>query len=674
MKKVLENSKFISKSKNFLQLLLSNSNLVPENIKENKLNNTIKIRIINEYPKIKKVNYKILEILNQCKNIFLEEILIQLFETSIYSFFSQKKILKEKISGIAFDYFFKSFNFIEENYKNFNVNKIECLYHICYIKCFCSEITTLIINNYSNLQNEIDNFNTLISSKENPINKVIKLYILKSLNLLHFNNFEEFRSFNFYDNGIRWIEEFNIYDNESANILSFLFFNINQIEYYKKLKNEKNKTNFQNQNNDLISLINNSGFDNFYNFIINEYISKLQDNDFKETLFKQFTQNLTQLLPYFIALTENSIRILSIYLNYDIFTRKYNNLIQNLSSIEELEILLYSHKFTLMCSLLNQNSFYSKLTSLDIENTINTNFIPGGEPNDSILIQFSKDLEQHLISTNHTSPGAYVCSCGYFYTVGQCSLPTRISPCPICGLPIGGENHKLVERNGHFRVFYNQAQVDNITHRSYYKKMNYMLLSQYKNLVEEEKRKEVIGVKFVNKDFFLKRDKEVRGLSNISYRILNFIFYSCIFYSEVNDKNKFCCFVERNNNNRKIKEKINIMEMLKINWNILKDELATKGINFIQIYFNMIYPDIKNIFMNSTMMNTKENRASFEREINNYIENSFNTFQNYYQNYINSNNELLEIKNISTKSYLDETFQMMNIHFINISYYQNILL
>ena len=655
LKKVLENSKFISKSKNFLQLLLSNSNLVPENIKENKLNNTIKIRIINEYPKIKKVNYKILEILNQCKNIFLEEILIQLFETSIYSFFSQKKILKEKISGIAFDYFFKSFNFIEENYKNFNVNKIECLYHICYIKCFCSEITTLIINNYSNLQNEIDNFNTLISSKENPINKVIKLYILKSLNLLHFNNFEEFRSFNFYDNGIRWIEEFNIYDNESANILSFLFFNINQIEYYKKLKKEKNKTNFQNQNNDLISLINNSGFDNFYNFIINEYISKLQDNDFKETLFKQFTQNLTQLLPYFIALTENSIRILSIYLNYDIFTRKYNNLIQNLSSIEELEILLYSHKFTLMCSLLNQNSFYSKLTSLDIENTINTNFIPGGEPNDSILIQFSKDLEQHLISTNHTSPGAYVCSCGYFYTVDECSLPTRISPCPICGLPIGGENHKLVERNGHFRVFYNQAQVDNITHRSYYKKMNYMLLSQYKNLVEEEKRKEVIGVKFVNKDFFLKRDKEVRGLSNISYRILNFIFYSCIFYSEINDKNKFCCFVERNNNNRKIKEKINIMEMLKINWNILKDELATKGINFIQIYFNMIYPDIKNIFMNSTMMNTKENRASFEREINNYIENSFNTFQNYYQNYINSNNELLEIKNISTKSYLDET-------------------
>lgn len=37
----------------------------------------------------------------------------------------------------------------------------------------------------------------------------------------------------------------------------------------------KNKTNFQTQNNVLISLINNSVFDNYYNFIINVYNSKL---------------------------------------------------------------------------------------------------------------------------------------------------------------------------------------------------------------------------------------------------------------------------------------------------------------------------------------------------------------------------------------------------------------
>ena len=66
LSKILENPKLIMKSKNFIQLLLKKSNIVPEYSNE-KYNNR-KLNYLNEYPKISKVNYKILNILNQTEN------------------------------------------------------------------------------------------------------------------------------------------------------------------------------------------------------------------------------------------------------------------------------------------------------------------------------------------------------------------------------------------------------------------------------------------------------------------------------------------------------------------------------------------------------------------------------------------------------------------------------
>ena len=69
------------------------------------------------------------------------------------------------------------------------------------------------------------------------------------------------------------------------------------------------------------------------------------------------------------------------------------------------------------------------------------------------------DLAYEIIKENLTRDplkyGAYICSCGYTYSVGECTFPTVISKCPICNENIGGEHHILYKRVGHMRIFLN---------------------------------------------------------------------------------------------------------------------------------------------------------------------------------------------------------------------------
>ena len=513
---------------------------------------------------------------------------------------------------------------------------------------------------------KIEKLSKILTSNNYPFRKTIKLYILKVINDLYCKDYNEFKHFYYEDIGIKWIDEFDIYTPD-IKFLNFLFLDINNIEDYLILKREINFTHFKTQSQQIISLINNKGFMTLFNLILNEYVSKISDKEFQNKKYKEFTLNFNQKISLFSELTENSKRILSQFLDY--YKYRINPIFDYLSSNEEIEILLFAYKFAFICSLSNEDSFYYKLTSQNIENIINTNYIPGGEPNDDLIIQNANQVERHLIETNNTSPGAYVCSCGYFYTIGECSLPTVISPCPICGEKIGGLDHKLVERNNHFRVFKNQQQFDELSKRSYYKSLNYMLLSDFKVMIEQKKKQDYIGVNIFDKAFFEKRDKDVRNLNKISYRILSFIFYSCIYFSEIRNMQKFTCVRDK-----KRKNFMDVIDMLKINWEILNKDLSDKGINSIQIYLNMIFPSIAQIIKKSAPMNRKENRKSFEEEINNFIESSFSNYGKFYYEFIKINSQITEKEGNELKSLIYETFNSKSIINKNFPYYEYFLL
>ena len=42
--------------------------------------------------------------------------------------------------------------------------------------------------------------------------------------------------------------------------------------------------------------------------------------------------------------------------------------------------------------------------------------------------------------------GFYKCACGYLYTVGNCTYPMEVRPCPEgCGRNVGGQDHRPAE-------------------------------------------------------------------------------------------------------------------------------------------------------------------------------------------------------------------------------------
>ena len=160
----------------------------------------------------------------------------------------------------------------------------------------------------------------------------------------------------------------------------------------------------------------------FYDISINDIISYLCNEQYQKDsqIYSKFT-TYVQIILEKIKLSEISKTLLNLYYKFNIFNEKMT-FIKNMP-INNFEILLYSHKIAFICSQGKQNSFYQNLISPKVIEIINKNFIPGGEPNDDERIIYFNVLKEFLIGMNNSSQGAYICSCGYFYSIPPCGLP-----------------------------------------------------------------------------------------------------------------------------------------------------------------------------------------------------------------------------------------------------------
>ena len=593
------------------------------------------------------------KIINNSKNEILDEILLYLFETKINSYFYEIKKKSNQILNLSFEYFKKSVEFIIETQKNNMENKIGILYSVAYIKCYLLILSDILYDEKKNQEININEINEFLNFNKNPFKKVLKLYILKCINKLKLNNFDELQNFNFVFHQIIWYNEFN-FESQNSN-LDFLFINIDNIEKYQQIYtqfiNDKN-VNFTEEVKSIQDLIQSKeGLYLFYDISINEIISNLCNKNYQKDsqIYSKFTTYVQNILEK-RQLSPITNKLLNLYYKFNIFNETMNY-IKNIP-INNYEILLYSHKYAFLCSQGKEDSFYKNLLSPKVIETINKNFIPGGESNDDKRILSFKHLEEFLTRTNDHKQGAYICSCGFFYSIPPCGLPTEISKCPNCKKEIGGSSHKLIEREGHIRIYLNEEQKKNVEKRSYYKPFKSKFLPEYKKEIEDLKNIENKGFKKVNLDFFLSEEKEVRKLSKISYRLLNFIFYSCIYYGKIlefiNDDNVKMFLLNDN------KEK-DLTWILIETWNLLKKALVEKGINEIQIFLNIIFEKLSNIINNSNNFEESKLRIKFEDEINKLIEETIKNYNNLYEKYIKINNETLKINNNSIKSILQET-------------------
>ena len=188
-----------------------------------------------------------------------------------------------------------------------------------------------------------------------------------------------------------------------------------------------------------------------------------------------------------------------------------------------------------------------------------------------ILIYFQK-YKKHF--NEKPNDGCYVCLCkkGYYHCVpsGFPGLQERNMHCPNCDKEIG---------DNYFRIFKDEKEIELVkkdkNKRDNIYKINYITIKEFEEkymnkLYEKEK-----GLPTdIDKNYYLKDNKIIRNLSQISYRKFNYILYSNLFFARIFTKQEIF-------DKYKPKE-MKWGEIINESYILLKKELEKKGINSIE--------------------------------------------------------------------------------------------
>ena len=249
LNKILDNNEYIYNNIQIFKYIIKIDNS-PEKISDNKDN-------------ILQKNNALLKILNNCQKDYVEQVIINIFETKILSYFAQirnyKKLFNKKnieqnktifrryyesvvnkkpnetfiILDKSFEIFKECIQFLDNYLNNNNNDKDENknlykLYTISYIKIYLRELCYFIDKKYQEMQ-DIREIITAIEggNEENRFRKVIKIYIFKLFyNLVGKKYDEMITNYNFASKGITFTD--------------LLLDNKNENKYIKEIICEKN--------------------------------------------------------------------------------------------------------------------------------------------------------------------------------------------------------------------------------------------------------------------------------------------------------------------------------------------------------------------------------------------------------------------------------------------------
>ena len=643
-----------------------------------------------------------LEPISDSDNDALNEIILSTFENQLNLYFESIPQLSDKELEKIFPKYFESIdngdnnqtlilfdkslevfknclNFLEKLYNNKIEKKNEIINNELICKLYCIAFVKIYLfkcihfNHYNN--QEFSGFDGIVEvikgNAKNNFRKMIKIYVFKIFFYILKNNYYEFSNYHFPNHQITFFEEFNDkFEEQKEAMLSYYM--LPKGDEYIKYKEESEKfdayrfNNFNNPINQFKELIEKDGIDIFYTVSSNIVISNLA--------LKNYTSNSDEYSKYSsfakslfggLNLSEITKKLFLLFSNDDEFNNKMKPKLINEEGLTEIdstsfEILLYGLRFCLQTSNCeNPNGLlFSELITKECEAKINQNCIPGNNILDNIFVSNYYAIERHL-NKFASNVGAYVCSCGLYYDIGPCGFPNAKSTCLNCGLPTGNGplppgikgGHGFAHREGHYRIFKDEAQkkgeFDKYGDND--KNIPNMYLNDYKKkiidpIIENSK----FGISKVSKIVFENIQQPVRKLSQAGYRLLSFILYSHLFYSN-------CLgFISNDDMKKYVCEGMTCIKMLVSNWNLLKDALQSKGVQIIQIFMNLIFPKLSEKIKNCKEMKTNDEREQFEDEIEKLLEESYKEYEEYSKIYLELNKEALELDQHNMKSLMLE--------------------
>ena len=694
LEKILNNKDLIKNSSQLIGIILEGAlEDDPKEIKDN-------------LKKINDENSSLFRKINNTRNEFLDQVIMNILERKISVFFelipeldeqallkSYKKFFEDNknskvknLTGILFGDSFVTFeeliNFLdeistkddnEENNKTKNMHLCK-LYAIVFIKMYLSKLVYFMKERYKEIGSCKQIMDTINNIKNKNLGRVIKIYIFKLLYSYLESNYEQLKNFNSKNIGITFGDQFNLDTGEEEVMLSYFFLPLEKNDYDKYQEESSQleilrNTKFNESSKKFLDLIKNNDLDIFVSLTINKIISNLGLNNYlsEKNEYQPFCTWIKNLFNVEYKINENMRKLLNLFYDDLTFMNKMREKLLDENKIinqQLLETLLYGFRFCINTLTNNRNEKYLYRTLLQKDNNdvIKGCFIPGIDIKEDLHLQTLETIDIHFKS-NPDGCGCYVCSCGYYYNIDPCGFPTRgrTSDCPVCHQKIGyGEkvikdkgasNHGMVIRDGHYRIFKDGKQKVGQMSRWHDPDENIpnILLDDYiKKIIEPIRKNSNFGFNSISRDFFENQNKKVRNLSNIGYRLLNFISYCHLFYG-------YCLgYISEENLNNNLIQNMTIIKIIQTDWMLLKESLQKENINSIQIFINMIFKKLSKKIRDCLYLTKSEDRDNFEKDVEKLIEECIKEYPNYRAKYEEENKNQLKLSNNNIKAIITE--------------------
>ena len=623
----------------------------------------------------------------------LKEILKTIFKFNIIQYFKdeiENKTDKRDIINILLgENAFNDFKNAYENLKNIMFKKFDDIYNYNIKEQYCISYCNVFLENFvkycfeeivysSGIRNNLLEF---LNDKENetPLKNSIKIVILKIIKAYYIKD-----QYIFMFNKDIWSKDYyldsltNNYNFISTDNLLHLFYNGKNEETFKKILDEKVSID---KNGGSFLNLNENNFFNILDCLINQNISNLKSN--KIITFYD-SNSFLPIINFGNEVGKTTKKLIDLFFDKFTFNSKIKPIIEKLST-DDYELLLFSYKLSLSCSLANKNSIYSKMIGENCINEIYDSYIPGAELFSDLFVESYYSINKYIEDSNKDGygEGFYICNCGEWYYNPYCGVPVNITYCLNCKKEVGGIDEILTKRGKSqyekeiIRIYYDETNKENVETRDdlvqIYANQWYdsKLLKDFNKEIENKINKDYKGINCNNYLLFINENKQIRQLYPISYRILSYIIYSNIFfdyileYLSLNDLKEKQIVplkeeifqgelgikddeeeqdfssglwdtyrIEVLKNRDKDRNIDDIIHILNTNWKLLKKELEKKNINNIYCFMNIIFDEINQIIKNSKEMKTAEDRIEFEKQFNEIINTHIINYNKLSENYL----------------------------------------
>ena len=266
----------------------------------------------------------------------------------------------------------------------------------------------------------------------------------------------------------------------------------------------------------------------------------------------------------------------------------------------------------------NNDGIYHSLYEEDKINYLKEKFYPGNDA--KVNLVYSQILNHFKTKSEE---GCYVCLCkNWYYHSVPSGFPGKGEynmVCPKCSKNIGTEtvskifgfskDIKIVKRNEYYRIFKDEEEIKKIKNnknlRNKLGEINYITLEEFKkNYVDKAEK----GGIYCSDDKNFKNNKKViRNLSQVVYRLLNYILYSNLFFAKL--------IVNKNDFDNCLPKKMNWEEILNESWNILKNELLNENNDSIEEFMNYIFSDLFHLLNGVNIIDKYEDLIELENNL-----------------------------------------------------------